>query len=341
MATGFTYKGLVVMVQTIVRVCRQKLFIKFYLKPLLKPYKTNPDITLSPYDFKKITNYYALAVPAVLGVAFCKLHQKKLTLTERKTLTHLGAVTGLFDDFFDKLHLPQAEIDQLITEPLQNKNSASAVRLFVSLYQQPKNNLINHPQFFNYCQQVKQAQINSLAQQNNVTLLPSNTLQKYTFKKGGYSLLFYRCAVNVVLTPPEEALLYQVGATMQLCNDIFDLHKDLQEGIQTLTTNCTNIDDLIALLTRQIQQVIELIKPLQNKQATLFFEIISLSVFARSYVCLQHYSNSQKNSGGIFTPHMYSRKQLVCNMESFAALKQALQYHAAIMQKYYLGVAPL
>jgi hypothetical protein len=45
--------------------------------PLLNVAKQSNDGSLDESDFKKITHYYGLAVPAILGEAFCALHGRK------------------------------------------------------------------------------------------------------------------------------------------------------------------------------------------------------------------------------------------------------------------------
>src|SRR5687767_9983842 len=81
---------------------RQHAFIRNnILSELHEAEKTN-DGSLDAADFKKITHYYGLAVPAILGESLAVLRGKPLSEKERYALTYLGAITGLFDDFFDK-----------------------------------------------------------------------------------------------------------------------------------------------------------------------------------------------------------------------------------------------
>ena len=67
----------------------------------LTAFKNNNDGSLTPQDLKKITSYYGLGVPGVLGESFCLLRGKKMTENERLCLTFLGGISGLLDDLFD------------------------------------------------------------------------------------------------------------------------------------------------------------------------------------------------------------------------------------------------
>jgi hypothetical protein len=80
----------------------QRKFISDEIAPILKDARRHNDGTLDETDFKKITHYYGWAVPAILGAAFCELRGTEMSVEERWASTCQGAMTGLFDDFFDK-----------------------------------------------------------------------------------------------------------------------------------------------------------------------------------------------------------------------------------------------
>jgi hypothetical protein len=54
--------------------------------------------------------------------------------------------------------------------------------------------------------------------------------------KGGSSVLFYRTAFSPEVSGKEKILINNLGAMMQLGNDIFDVYKDRESGINTLVT---------------------------------------------------------------------------------------------------------
>ena len=95
---------------------KQYFFLKKELKPILDEALHSNDGSLNKKDFNKITKYYGLAVPAILGEAFCKLNGIEFTELERKTTTYQGALTGLFDDFFDDGYYNDEEIWKRLTE---------------------------------------------------------------------------------------------------------------------------------------------------------------------------------------------------------------------------------
>ena len=94
---------------TVSNINRQKKFIRKNITPQLTEAQKMADGSLDNNDLKKITGYYGLAVPAILGEAFCALRGESMTDKERLASTCQGATTGLFDDFLINKILPEKD----------------------------------------------------------------------------------------------------------------------------------------------------------------------------------------------------------------------------------------
>src|SRR5258706_11030885 len=70
---------------------KQKKFLQKNLLPQLEAAKSTNDGSLDETDFKKITHYYGLSVPAILGEAICTLRGSEMSEKERLALTYQGA----------------------------------------------------------------------------------------------------------------------------------------------------------------------------------------------------------------------------------------------------------
>jgi hypothetical protein len=81
---------------------QQKKFLRRHVNPVLSKAKQPYDGSHDDHDFFKINSYYGLAVPAILGEALAILHQVPFSNRSRECITAQGAMTGLFDDFFDQ-----------------------------------------------------------------------------------------------------------------------------------------------------------------------------------------------------------------------------------------------
>ena len=117
----------------------QKSFIKNNITAILEHYQKHNDGSLSPKDFRKINKYYGLAVPAILGEAFCSLTSQKMKLNERWALTSQGVVTGLFDDFFDDASIADDVIEAMLNNPDSYKTTNTGEELIIDFYIRRKN----------------------------------------------------------------------------------------------------------------------------------------------------------------------------------------------------------
>jgi len=306
---------------------RQKEFIQKNINPFIEEAKKITDGSLDENDIKKITGYYGLAVPAILGEAFCALRGINMTDRERMASTCQGAMTGLGDDFFDKQRLSEAALKDFIERPgLFNGNTASE-KLFLNFY---KTALANAPQPALMQQQifrVFQAQL--LSKQQAGPGLSYEVIKDTTLRKGAESLLYYRTAFENPLKKGEEKMLYCLGGLMQLSNDIFDVYKDHQNGISTLVTTAKKIKELRFLYSALLQLGTEAAYktgyPKENIRK--FLGIISIGIFSRCYVCMDQLEKNEKRSGNVFDPKQYQRKDLICDMDTAVNKWRSLKYH--------------
>ena len=312
----------------------QRSFIKENIQPLLANAHLHNDGTLDSEDFKKITHYYGLAVPAILGEAFCALHNKKMSPGERMSATSQGAMTGLFDDFFDKQYLSDASIEQIIKDhDLHYKKSNE--KLFSVFY---KNALIHVPDknvMLQALTTVYKAQLESKKQGRQT--LSADELYDITFYKGGTSLLFYRTAFSPLPSQTEEKLLYNLGGLMQLANDIFDVYKDRQNGIRTLITEATHISHIRNIFRQQLElnYMLAYRTGFAIEDVKRFLSILSLGIFSRAFVCLDQLENNELITDNEFSVLKYSREQLICDMDTKKNMLSSAAYFMKITEKIY------
>lgn len=305
---------------------RQKKFMQLTLeKDLFESEKTN-DGSLSEFDYKKIRTYYGWAVPAILGEAFCMLREASMQAQERYALTYLGALTGLFDDFFDEKEKPLEEIHEMLQRPETCKGTSSHDKLFLCLYSKTLTHCANIHLLKENAKPVIDVQIKSKEQtKQNLKL---TTIKKLTMDKGGYSLLFYRAAFTETATQAEQKMYYLLGGVGQLENDIFDIYKDRENGIQTLATASTYIPALREQYVELMRETQALVSDMHfsKRSKKNFLRFISL-IMCRALVCLDFLEEAQETTRGIFQLHNYTRRQLICDMGKFANNLKLLRYY--------------
>ncbi|PLX14839.1 MAG: hypothetical protein C0598_00420 [Marinilabiliales bacterium] len=288
--------------------------------------RKSSDSSLSEKDYIKINKYYGLAVPAVLGESFASLRANKLALNERKTLTYLGALTGLYDDFFDKTDFSHDHIIGL-TEHKNVEVSTDHERLFLKFFNIAMESAKHPSQIRNFIHNVFNAQVASKKQVGKN--ISKEEIMSITQQKGGYSLLFYRGGMNIPMNEDEKTFLYKIGGLLQLENDIFDIYKDNVDSIRTLATIEIHMENLRNTYIKLTEEVIDAVLysnfPIKNKQQ--FLRIISM-VVCRGYVCLDMLQKNELKTDNKFQIEKYQRNELICDMEKPINFLKSVHYYS-------------
>lgn len=294
---------------------KQKQFISKEVDPLLKEVELNNDGSLSDKDFIKIRKYYGLAVPAILGEAFSVLRRRELSDSERLAATCQGIITGIFDDFFDDGNLSQDYIDNMVSIPELISPQTSNEKLFIDFYLLVLSKALYPNDVKRLMLLVNKNQIESVEQEDPE--ISHKRIWEITKDKGGNSVLFYRAAMDNSPDKNETEAMFQLGSLMQYENDIFDVYKDYNDGIHTIPTSARLIDELRDIFQKQMELFIELSYKMSypENQIRDFLDRI-MPVINRGFVCLDSYKKLETLNSGSFNPEKYTRKQLICDMET-------------------------
>ncbi len=311
----------------ITNVKKQKAFIRKYIQPDLDEAEHNNDGTLDASDLKKITSYYGLAIPAIIGEFIASLRGYGLIEEERKALTYLGATTGLFDDFFDKFNLSDERIRALLDPDLKITGNNSAENLFLHFYKKALGHVPDRNLLFHYIIKVYEAQIESRKQAMDG--LSEEEIFHITIEKGGMSVLLYRAAMSNPISESEIEGIYEIGGLMQFGNDLFDIYKDRNDQIRTLPTTSKNIDHLRKLFDGQLEKSYLALgmTPYKAENKKKFLRLLSLCLCSRCFVALDQLKTKQEKTGNIFVPEKYTRQDLICDMDKKINQWRSLKYH--------------
>ena len=302
----------------------QKTFLHEYLHPFLSKYHKKYDGSLTEYDFEKITNYYGVGSPVLAGEGIANLLNVKVGIRERKTLTLMAAITGLFDDFFDRSYESPDRIKGLMSLSPETLPQNAHERLFCDLVQEILLISPNKKRLYEFAERVFEAQVESLKQKDPNTKW--DDLFSITYKKGGESLLFYRCSFSTEISLQEIECLLKIGGLIQVCNDIFDVNKDIKEGIRTVATETKDIKTLKNKVQKLYKETFDFCRlAIPTKNMNIFLQQIKIIV-SQSFVALDFYQKTQKSNGDNFTPKKYPRESLICDMGKKKHLFQASYY---------------
>lgn len=175
------------------------------------------------------------------------------------------------------------------------------------------------------------AQEDSLKQRDQQ--LSPGQLKDITWAKGGYALLLYRSALRIPISHGEWDAVYQLGGLMQLHNDIFDLYRDVQEGIVTIPSQTGSVDQLIHLFEDEIEKTFRLFDtlPINRYRKHKFYLLLSLAI-QTGHLCLCQYRNLEMKYQG-FRPGQLSRKELICDMDNLGKISKTIL--ATVDKKYW------
>jgi len=301
-------------------VSRQKKFIRNYLEEELKSFKNDNDGSLSAADFKKITSYYALGVPAILGESLAYLREEPLTEKERSCLTYLGGISGLLDDLFDDPRKEADHLKEFIKSPEKLQPTVSHEKLLLYFYKKGLSLSPQPEEIKIQAEKVYEAQQLSLQQNRQAeNFQTSESINEIVYSKGGSSFIFYRLCLKTLPDKAEVDFLYHLGGLMQLGNDIFDVWEDHQSNTLTAATICTEINELRTHFLKELKESFRLGRKMNydKRRIKRFLKIISLAI-SRVFVCLDQFENLQSSTGNKFIIEKYSRKQLICNMQKIS-----------------------
>lgn len=315
-----------VFVQLYFEIVRQKKFIQKNIIPFLDSLERKHQGKFPEDQRKKIIRYYSIFIPVVLCHSFKNLTGKSLSVNERLKASYAGILTPVYDDLFEYSSIDQNQINQLTLTP----QVYTANGFHPKVIQEIQSYLIDHAyikeKYLLYSHLVMSSQFDSLTQKNNT--ITQEAIQKITFDKGGYSVLLFFSLLDQVVSEEEVTLSYLIGSNYQLCNDIFDIYKDVQDGIYTLANTYQNLESLKAVLWKNIKLQKEYIDslPYSKSKKEIFKAGIHL-IPARAFVALNVLI---KRHGTIQDPKKYwttqKRESMIVDMEYIPHVVQWIKY---------------
>lgn len=192
---------------------------------------------LNSAEKRRMKHYYYGTT--YLSVVFCSLRGRWRTQRERFLFIHLSALACFFDDLTDAFRHGDNSGTTWKDNPEAYGQSADprgiALHCLHRIYQYlPPADL---PVFKNWMHRVFNVETTDRQHRTPAVQQPepdADVLWQLTAEKGGCSVLLFRCVLAHPLSRAEQEALWQWGAVVQLCDDIFDVWFDRRDGILTL-----------------------------------------------------------------------------------------------------------
>ncbi len=303
----------------------QQHFIRTYLNPYLEELQKNYNGTFDEEQLKKIRSYYGLFIPTVLCSSYKHLYNEKYTEPERKRATLFGILTPVGDDLFDIDKLNAAEINEITYRPETYDARTFSANVAKEIQTYMLKEVPHKDEYLEAARNVFEIQLETIKQTN--PNIDDDELKRITYAKGGYSVIIYHQIMNEPASEHMWEVLFYVGSLMQFSNDLFDMLKDLRDGIVTMPDRCADYRKLKKLFIERVKACNRLIYGLPYKQHRKEqFAVAMHFIISRSVVVLNKMIKLENRLQRPLNHQKLTRQQLICDMEKTRNILEWLYY---------------
>ena len=282
----------------------------------VKPKFNNWDALIDSQNQRRMKDY--ILIQTLWTAGFCILKGERIKSNEIKAIVNVSALAPIYDDFFDKLEISSSRITALVNTPFDFEANSDVEILCLEFSKRIHQNVIDIPFCLENAKKVFSAQYESkkLISEN---FLARDFVKKIAFDKGGSTVLCMCNMLNEKLSSNEHELMYQLGGIAQYLDDIFDLREDYIEGRQTLANP---VQDIEFLKESFLEEITSFKKKLElsnysELQKKAFFVPLSY-LFGATLLCIRRYERLQEKTNGEFKIEVYSREELVLDMDKWS-----------------------
>jgi len=262
---------------------------------------------------EKIVKRYSIQ-QHFINDSFSSLYGRNNNANERERNLLYFIMVSVYDDFFDDKTLTLDQIDSIFYHPEAFNPQTFFEKVFIYTHTRLLDDVENRVQYFKDFEGLHLAQKDSLEQFNPKVM--DETLLSITTRKGGFCLLMCRHYLDTPYLPETDATWYALGGVIQLTNDLYDIYKDMQEGIITLAVRAKQYEAIYALYHKHAQALNKTIwqLPVTHKNK-MDLSIILNIIAAFGYVALDNLKRLQSNNASLPAFETLARKELIIDME--------------------------
>jgi hypothetical protein len=268
------------------------------------------------FDLKtleKIVKRYSIQ-QHFINDSFSSLYGRNNNANEKERNLLYFIMASVYDDFFDDKTLTLDQIDSIFYHPEKYKAVTFFEKVFIYSHTRLLNEVVDRLQYFKDFERLHLAQKDSLEQFNPA--VTDEALLSITTRKGGFCLLMCRHYLDTPYLPEADATWYALGGVIQLTNDLYDIYKDMQEGIITLAVRAKQYETVYTLYHKHAQELNKTIRQLPVSNILKSELSIILNVIASfGYVALDNLKRLQADNASLPAFETLARKELIIDME--------------------------
>lgn len=277
-----------------------------------------------PATRKKIAISYGIYLP-MLCKPFIRLHNRRITAEEKKRFIYYFICSSLFDDFTDYHLISKEQLYDLSFKYDHYQATTFDERVFLHAHKTLRDFVKNKEEYDSVSHALYEAQLHSQLQHQST--LSFEELKEITFNKGGYSVLLCSHYLNDEVENMEYNCWYKTGAIIQLTNDLYDIHKDLQDEITTLPDSMKNVYEFEKLFTAEVNKIKQAIHQLPfSISRKKDFSLSMAGIFAFGFIAIHRLKEIQGNAATLPDLKSLKRKQLIIDMEKISNLSLWFKY---------------
>ena len=263
--------------------------------------------------FKKVVKSHSVYLP-IVNDAFTALHDRTTTLKEQERSIHYFICSSLFDNFWDDKTLNIDQLEQISFDTKRYPAKTFDEKVFVASHLFLLDEVKNKEAYLTIFRRTFNAQQASLEQFN--AGITDNQITNITFEKGGNAVLLCSYYLDIDTSVTEENCWYYLGSIIQLSNDLFDIYKDINDGIQTLATRCTNAYAMETFFLQRLHLLKENIRLLEvSNSKKQSFSIAMAATAVLGLVAIEHLKEIQSSSDQLPDFKTLARQDLIVDME--------------------------
>jgi hypothetical protein len=263
--------------------------------------------------FKKIIFGYSIQIPAIYD-AFVGLYNRKSTTQECTNLLHYFICSSVFDNFFDRAELTDSEI-YAITFDSQNFTPKSfEQRIGLAAHQYTLSKVKEKEEYLSILERAFDAQVASRKQFDKS--ISNEEIEWITKEKGGCALQLCCYYLEIQNSIQEKKTWYALGEVIQFTNDLYDIYRDIQNGLETIPNRLGNLIDFkkyFINLIDNLKNEIENIPIKSNKKLPLKISLMGIAAFG--IIAIEQLEKIADKKGNLPNLKTVSRKQLIVDME--------------------------
>ena len=316
----FTINLTSLIIRTFFGLRRSKKFGAEYLHELESRFNGKFD----QHIFNKVIKWNSILQHFVCN-SFSALYGRYNTAIEEERNLMYFTTTALYDEIIDTKSLSIQELDALFYHPEKAVGKNFEQIVLLHLHNQLLNQVQDREEYWSVINNIHTAQKDSIKQFDAST--NNEDLLSITQRKGGYSLLMCRHYLDLQKSKEVDDCWFALGSVIQMTNDLYDIYKDIQAGIETFATRAKKSTEIESIYIKQANILFKSIGKLPfsaKKRNKLLTTLSAIPSFG--YIALENLKKIQGNASELPPMNSIERNTLIIDMEKPKNLMKLIKY---------------